>query len=308
MARYDENSRVDSLGPPVPAVSRTSMRRNRRLDADPRPPHGLATVSSRSARSGCRICTEVPTGSSTTTPGSRSRQLTVGFKTDIQLFRGATLTVGGRYQTHSLFGGYFVPKAGLVVRATEHLVLRASYGHGFRAPDLGQLYYRFANPASFYQVIGNPTLEPETSRSYNAGAVYTRSRFRLGLSLYRNDVRDLVESLFVGTPRTPAELETIEQQYGIPSTFNPLLGRQMFIDQNLNRIYSRGLEVDGEASLGQWVPGPGRLHVPSKPGTRDRRVLTQRNRHHGVLVRRIFPSPLGTAAEPEPRTCSAATC
>jgi len=117
--------------------------------------------------------------------------------------------VGGRYQNHSLFGAYFVPKAGLVVRVAEHLVLRAGHGHGFRAPDLGQFYYRFANPASFYQVIGNPTLQPETSRSYSAGGVYTRSRFRLGLNLYRNDVKDLIESLLVGTLRTAGVREIV---------------------------------------------------------------------------------------------------
>lgn len=151
-----------------------------------------------------------------------------------------------------------------------------------------QSYYRFANPASFYQVIGNPTLEPETSRSYNAGAVYTRSRFRLGLSLYRNDVRDLIESLFVGTPRTPVELETIEQQYGIPSTFNPLLGRQMFIYQNLNRIYTRGLEVDGEASLGRGFRVRGAYTFLDARDKMTGASLTQRHRHQGFVAGEYF--------------------
>jgi outer membrane receptor for ferrienterochelin and colicins len=287
MARYDENSRVDSLGPPVPAGLANLNERYRRLDAT----LGHHMGSRQFLQFGAEWVQNLYRGANRLVGDNAGQQITATdgwFQDRIQLFRRATLTVGGRYQNHSLFGGYFVPKAGLVIRATEHLVLRASYGHGFRAPDLGQLYYRFANPASFYQVIGNPTLEPETSRSYNAGAVYTRSRFRLGLSLYRNDVRDLIESLFVGTPRTPVELETIEQQYGIPSTFNPLLGRQMFIYQNLNRIYTRGLEVDGEASLGRGFRVRGAYTFLDARDKMTGASLTQRHRHQGFVAGEYF--------------------
>ncbi len=74
----------------------------------------------------------------------------------IQPISRLLVTLGVRYQNHSLYGDHTVPRAGVSFRANQHVVLRASYGGGFRAPDLGQLYYRFQNPASFYQVIGNP--------------------------------------------------------------------------------------------------------------------------------------------------------
>src|SRR5690606_17571846 len=84
----------------------------------------------------------------------------------------ATVTVGARWDHHSAFGSAVSPKAAVNLRAAAPLRLRASYGAGFRAPDLGQLYYRFLNPTNLYQVIGNPNLQPERSHSWQAGADY----------------------------------------------------------------------------------------------------------------------------------------
>ena len=68
---------------------------------------------------------------------------------------------------------------------------RASYGRGFRAPDIGQLYYRFLNPSSIYQVIGNLNLQPEYANSLQVGGEYATPgrRARFGVNLFRNDVR-----------------------------------------------------------------------------------------------------------------------
>jgi outer membrane receptor protein involved in Fe transport len=59
-----------------------------------------------------------------------------------------TLTLGLRFDNHSIFGSAVSPKAGLNLRVTDFWRIRASYGRGFRAPDLGQLFYRFLNPIS----------------------------------------------------------------------------------------------------------------------------------------------------------------
>ncbi len=147
----------------------------------------------------------------------------------IQPISRLLVTLGVRYQNHSLYGDHTVPRAGVSFRANQHVVLRASYGGGFRAPDLGQLYYRFQNPASFYQVIGNPNLRPETSRSFNGGADFRISRLRLSTNIYRNDVNHLIDYSFVGMPETADELNAILTQYNIPASFDPVLGRAMFV-------------------------------------------------------------------------------
>ena len=82
----------------------------------------------------------------------------------------------------SAFGAAVSPKAALNVRASDQVRLRASYGHGYRAPDLGQLYYRFLNPTNIYQIIGNPDLQHERSHSVQVGGELSarNGRARLG--------------------------------------------------------------------------------------------------------------------------------
>lgn len=72
-----------------------------------------------------------------------------------------TLDLGLRQDDHDTFGGETSFKAGAAVRLTPGLRLRGSYGEGFRAPSVGDL---------FFPGFGNPELEPERSESYELGA------------------------------------------------------------------------------------------------------------------------------------------
>lgn len=172
------------------------------------------------------------------------------FQDQLAINRRLSATLGGRYDNHSTYGSYFSPKAGVLLRASDSFVLKASYGQGFRAPDLSQLYSRFLNPTNLYQVIGNPALQPETSRSVNFGAEYFKRRGRIGLTLFRNDVHNLIDTQRLGRPRTTAELAAISQQFGIPPAFNPQLNRLLFFYRNLADIYTQGAELEG--SLNVW--------------------------------------------------------
>jgi vitamin B12 transporter len=75
-------------------------------------------------------------------------------------FKGLSFTLGARHDDHQTFGGedtykgsiaYFFDKTGTKVRS--------SYGTGFHAPSLYQLYSSY----------GDPTLKPEESKGYDAG-------------------------------------------------------------------------------------------------------------------------------------------
>ena len=83
-----------------------------------------------------------------------------------------TTTLGVRTDHHSEFGTAVSPKIAANARLGGGVSARASYGRGFRAPDIGQLYYRFLNPSSIYQVIGNPNLQPEYANSLQIGGEY----------------------------------------------------------------------------------------------------------------------------------------
>jgi vitamin B12 transporter len=73
---------------------------------------------------------------------------------------GLTLTAGGRYDHHDVYGGHGTGQvAAAWVLADHQTILRASFGQGFKAPSLYQLY----------TVYGNPALQPETANSWDAG-------------------------------------------------------------------------------------------------------------------------------------------
>ncbi len=95
-----------------------------------------------------------------------------------------TVTVGGRYDEHSDFGGhgtYRVSGSYLLDTGTR---LHASLGTGFRAPSLNELYGPFG---------ANPLLQPETSVSYDVGVEQRRSDRLVGdLTFFQIDIDNLI--------------------------------------------------------------------------------------------------------------------
>jgi outer membrane receptor for ferrienterochelin and colicins len=170
----------------------------------------------------------------------------------ISITNRLTLTLGVRFDRHSIFGNAASPKAGLNYRVTSFASLRASWGRGFRAPDLGQLYYRFANPVSFYQVIGNKDLSAEHSGSWQAGGEFNffRRKFRFGVNFFRNDIRNLINSVNIGLVTT-ANVDALLAANGIdPSvkqflTYNLLL----FVYKNTANAKTQGVEFDTDIYL-----------------------------------------------------------
>ncbi len=69
--------------------------------------------------------------------------------------------------------------------------LKASYGTGFKAPTLTELYVN--NPS--FLVVGNPSLLPETSTGYDAGfeQPFLHDRVRVGGTYFHNDIINLIE-------------------------------------------------------------------------------------------------------------------
>lgn len=162
-----------------------------------------------------------------------------------------TTTVGARVDRHSIFGTAFSPKAGANIRISDKVFARASYGRGFRAPDIGQLYYRFLNPTNFYQVIGNETLEPEYAKSLQVGAdaLLFQRRARFGVNVYRNDVRDLINSFNLGVITSQGQLDAALAADGLTPTSAPIFGRQLFVYKNVQNAVTKGVELDGEVAV-----------------------------------------------------------
>ncbi|MBV8274236.1 MAG: TonB-dependent receptor, partial [Verrucomicrobia bacterium] len=93
-----------------------------------------------------------------------------------------------RYDQYSDFGSAAKPKLLLRYKPFDDLTLRATYSEGYRAPSLPELFSgtfieqaalvdpknpQLGTQTYFVHVQGNPDLQPETSYSYYAGAVWT---------------------------------------------------------------------------------------------------------------------------------------
>lgn len=93
---------------------------------------------------------------------------------------GLTLTGGVRYDDHSQFRGVTTFSAsGAYTPNDGKTLFRASFGEGFRAPSLFELFSDF----------GNPSLAPETSRGWDGGVTHALlgGKLILGASLFRRE-------------------------------------------------------------------------------------------------------------------------
>jgi outer membrane receptor protein involved in Fe transport len=95
--------------------------------------------------------------------------------------KDATLSLAGRYEHYSDFGGTINPRFGISLRPANNLVLRGTYSTSFRAPnDLEEagrsqaVLFPAADTASptgttieLYRIGSNPSLKPETAKNFS---------------------------------------------------------------------------------------------------------------------------------------------
>lgn len=108
---------------------------------------------------------------------------------EIGLGDRSILTAGIRGDKHSAAGTSVNPRVGIVYRAGESTVLRASAGSAFRAPTLNELYW---NDAAFL-MFGDPNLKPERSVSCDLGIERRLTdRTTARINYFNSTVSDLI--------------------------------------------------------------------------------------------------------------------
>ena len=117
------------------------------------------------------------------------------FQNEFSLSDQLNFTVGFRYDDYSDFGSEFSPKVSAMYALTSEHRLRASYGHGFRAPSFGELY---VDLGFFFK--GNPDLEPEISDTVTFGYSYTGDFAYGSIDYFRTRMQNGIVFAFVGFP------------------------------------------------------------------------------------------------------------
>jgi len=89
---------------------------------------------------------------------------------------------------------------GLAYLINDRLKVRAHYGEAFKMPGADQLAADYAVDYGFYgkyRYVGNPDLDPESSRTYEAGVEYVGQTFNAGLGYFYTRFKDKVVTAFV---------------------------------------------------------------------------------------------------------------
>jgi outer membrane receptor protein involved in Fe transport len=145
-----------------------------------------------------------------------------GRSTTTQLAGGADSTTAFANRSESALS----PRLALLFRAGHGVSLLASGYGAFRGPTLNELYRSFRLGDTLTRA--NPELAAERLRGAEAGALVARGPATLRLTAFAAQVRDAIANVTVSS--TPA-----------------LITRER---RNLGRLWSRGIEAEGELRLG----------------------------------------------------------
>jgi vitamin B12 transporter len=138
-----------------------------------------------------------------------------------------TLTGGVRYDAHDTFGGHTTGQASAAYALNGGAtILRASYGSGFKAPTLYQLYSPY----------GSAGLKPESAEGFDGGVEQSlfAGRLKLQVTGFSRDSENLIGFFSCPYGGTPTG-RCVAQPYGYYA--------------NTAKSRARGVELSGSATL-----------------------------------------------------------
>ena len=108
-----------------------------------------------------------------------------------------TISGGARLDDNEQFGHFTTGRASATYRFTEAFRVRTAIGTGFKEPTFLEAYATgFA--------LGNPDIQPEQSRSMEAGIEMDVAATRIGATYFNQNFRDLIQYTFnAPTPTSP---------------------------------------------------------------------------------------------------------
>ncbi len=189
-----------------------------------------------------------------------------------EVIKGLTLTGGVRYDSHDRYGGHTSGQAAAAWSLNGGAtILRASWGQGFKAPSLYQLFSDF----------GNPALKPETSDSFDAGVEQRLAggRVVVGATYFRLASHQLINFADCTDPK------------------NPLCPARPFgFYDNVARALSQGVELQGSAALAPGLTVSGNYTYTDAQDRSTGKDLARRPRHTAnATVSYQWPIKLSTA-------------
>ena len=187
------------------------------------------------------------------------------FQDEISVLPWMDLVLGSRYTTNSEAGGFWSPQTTLLIKPGNFRG-RFTYTRGFRSPGLDELSSSFIE-GGFAGVVGNQNLEPEKSTSYTGNLEYYFPRGKIGASLFRHEVSNLIQ--FIGGTCSTSDLTNL------PGIAAP----NCLKAQNIAATTSQGFELEAGARPVDWLyVTTGYMYLDSKDDNTGQ-YLFNRSRH-----------------------------
>jgi outer membrane cobalamin receptor len=155
------------------------------------------------------------------------------------------LVAAARLEQSSVFGTKFAPRAAVTFRVAPGTFFRLSASRGIQEPSLLQ---SFAHE-SFY--VGNPSLRPEKTTSYEAGLSrhWFGRRLETGAAAFRNTFRDLINFDFSNFPGTFINIDrSWARGVEIYATARP--APYVTLRAAYTRLYTRIVNASSKSSIG----------------------------------------------------------
>jgi len=162
-------------------------------------------------------------------PGVVNYQQTARFTNSLlAIYRGTwgpqSVQASVRNDNSSQFGNVTTGSLSYGLALTPRWKASVGANTGFRAPNFNELYW----PVTPF-FMGNPLLQPERSQNVEAGLKYTTDSTQLGLTVYRNNI----DNLILNEPSVPGD---------VYSPYTP---------RNIDRALITGITLTGSQRIGR---------------------------------------------------------
>lgn len=165
-----------------------------------------------------------------------------------------TLTGGLRYDDHETFGNETTGRASLAWSATPTTIVRASYGEGFKAPTLYQLFSDY----------GNESLAPEQAEGWDAGIEQRLLDEALVVSAtyFNSDTTNMIDFVSCFMSSDPRCFERPDGYYdnvqkttadGVELGLTARIGERLRVSANYTNMDAKN-DVRGSGNFGRALP------------------------------------------------------
>ncbi len=157
--------------------------------------------------------------------------LSLYLQDEYQIVDPLYLVMSVRWDDYSDYGSEWTPRASLTYSIKSNFRFKASYGMGFRAPDFLELYVPTYMKQGKEIYEPNPSLEAESSESFEVGVEGEYKNFQGRVTWFDNSIEDMIDAVYY------------------MSTGSGKSQKDYYRYQNIAEASMHGLELEGSLKL-----------------------------------------------------------